>query len=309
VIRVTTDGVLAPVSLEVEGNVWTWLGTPPAGPVYASTNGTDRPRFLYRTRAGGGSDRVQLEEVSSFVWDGECLLAAGAAYCWNVAYDLGDGGDLSLLFHRDPPRLIDGGLRGISQPAFDGRLLWSLVYGISTYEVVAIDPRTGEEVIRHPLARTTRGQTDMVASPVVIGPSGEVLVYFSGHRTDGPDGQLHALSPEDGSELWSYPAPRSPRPRGGVFSTTSSLAVGDANVVYLAVGEGVHAVVVSNGVGRWVASSVGDMNEPELQISPLGDIAALNAGGQLYIIVTESLTVARSPWPVAGGGPSASYAR
>lgn len=304
VVRATTDGVLAPAMLEVEGNVWTWIGIPSGGPVYGSTNGTDMPKYLYRTRAGGGADRVQLEEVSSYVWADECLVADRGALCWNVAYDLDD---LSLRYYRDPPTLLDGTLRNITQPAFDGERLWTLRFGISTYDVVAISPRTGETLVRAPVARTTAGQSDAIMSPVVIGAAGEIVVYFTGRRASGPDGQLRAFSPEDGSELWSYSAPRTGR--ANVFSVDSSIAIGDANVAYLAVGELVHAVVVSNGTGRWTAGGVGDVNDPDIQISPLGDVAVLNTDNTLNVLATESRAIARSPWPVAGGDPSGTYAR
>jgi len=305
-MRVTTSGAPSPVMLEAEGRIWTWVGIPPAGPVYASVNGTDMPRYLYRTRAGGSSDRVQLEEESSYVWDEECLVGGGAALCWNVGYDLDD---LDRRYYHDPPRLLDGTLRNITQPAFDGERIWTQVFGISTYELIATSIFAGRRTVRTPLARTTRGQTDTIISPPVIGVEGEVLVYFSGHREIGPDGQLQAFTP-DGEALWSYPANRTRRPGSiGIFGTTSSIAIGDANVAYLAVGDAVHAVVVSTGIGRWTSSGLGDVNDPELSISPLGDIAILDAEDTLHIIATESRTVARTPWPVAGGGPALTYAR
>ncbi len=303
VARVTGDGVPAPVTLEVEGNLWTWVAIPPAGPVYASSNGTDMPRYLYRTRAGGGADRVRLEEVSSYVYEGECLVAAGAARCWNVGYDLAD---MRLLYYRDPPRLIDGTFRHVTQPAFDGERLWTLRFGISTYDLVANDAGSGEEVSRVPLARTTRGQREVIASPPVIGAGGEVLVYFSGYREAAPRGQLQAFS-ADGEPLWSYTAERSGS--RDVFGTTSMIAIGDANVAYLAVGETLHAVVVSNGAPRWAVADLGDVNDPMLQISPLGDVAVLNDADVLQVVATESLAVGRSRWPVAGGDPQATYSR
>ncbi|RLB56877.1 MAG: hypothetical protein DRJ42_02100 [Deltaproteobacteria bacterium] len=309
VTRVTTDGVLDPPSLDVEGQVWTWVAIPAAGPVYGSTNGTDMPKYLYRTRAGGGSDRVVLEEPSSFLWNDECLVDAGgrgAVLCWNVAYELTS---LTRRYYRNPPALIDGTLRNITQPAFDGARLWSLRYGISTYELIGLDARSGEMAVRQSVARTTSGQTNAIMGPPVIGPRGEVLVYFNGSRATGADGQLHAFSGDDGDPLWSYPAPRiRGSGTGRVFSVTSNLAVGDAGVVYLAVGESLHGVAVVGGERRWATSGLGDVNDPELQISPLGDIAVRTGETTVTIVATESRGVGPTPWPVAGGGPSATYA-
>jgi hypothetical protein len=303
VTRATTEGVPAPVMLEVEGDLWTWVAVPPAGPVYASTNGTDMPRYLYRTRAGGGTDRVRLEEVSSYVYDDECLVGGGAALCWNVAYDLSD---MSLRYYRDPPRIIDGTFRNITQPAYDGDRIWTLRFGISNYDLVANSTEGGEEVVRVPLARTTRGQVDTIMSPPVIGAAGEVLVYFTGHREGDLPGQLQAFS-RDGEPLWNYIVDRTNS--RDVFTTDSMIAIGDANVAYLAVGDGLHAVVVSNGTPRWSTFGLGDVNDPMVQISPLGDVAVLNEGDVLHVVATESLAVGRTPWPVAGGNPQATYAR
>jgi outer membrane protein assembly factor BamB len=301
--RATTDGFPTPPTLAPEGTLSTWVGIPPAGPVYVRVNGTDMPRHLYRTRLDGGTDRVRLEEVSSYVWDGECVVADTGALCWNVAYDLDD---LERRYYRDPPLILDGTLRHITEPAFDGERLWTLRFGISTYDLVAQSTRTGEEVVSTRIARTSAGQSQAIMSPPVIGAGGEVLVYFSGSRADGPAGQLEAFSSR-GDRLWSYAAPRSAGP--DVFRTTSSIAIGDANVAYLAVGATVHAVVVSTGAPRWTLMVLGVLNDPDLQISPLGDIAVIDDTDRLIVIATEALTVGRTPWPVAGGRPSATYAR
>jgi hypothetical protein len=298
IARVNVDGEVLPLGLDFEGQLlFNFVAAAPF-PVLATTTPGEDPVML-RAFGPGGTLATALHTPSSYVWEDECLVASATVACWDVAYALGDLSD--LWFHASP-QLLDGTLRHVLPPASDGERVYGVLFGISTYEVAAVDLRTGEQAWRTSVARSTLGQTDLlVGGPILV--EDRLVTYLSTHRESGPDGQLEAFD-LDGERIWSYPAARTSTARE-IFDTDATHVAGDAGLVYLATGETLHAVGVETGEGRWAVSLGVGVNEPRLNISPLGDLALRTDDGDVLVVATESLGPARSAWPVPFHDPMA----
>ena len=291
--RFRSDGSPRPVGLAFEGRLGTWLGIPDsAGPIFSTSLSVDE-KYLYRFAASGVGDRVRLPMESSFVWSEECLVSGPRAACHNIAYDRGS---LEQDWIRENPRIVDGTLRNIVMPASDGERMWTVRFGISTYELVAHDLSTGREELSTLIARSTSGQVDMVVSPPVLSPSGVVFTYVHVRREAGGTGALEAFSLM-GEPMWSVPAPATEE----VFGTDGNLLVGRNGIVYLAVGSTVCARGTTDGEAHWCLELDVDFNEPQINLSPNGDLFVRSAAEALYVIRTASPGLAPSPWPAPGG--------
>lgn len=281
----------------------TWIGLGANGPIY-SVFLTTEEKWLVVTD-GDRFEDLRLPTPSSFVWDGECAVFADAPTCWNIGFRF-DPLDRAWLEGR--PRLIDGTLRNIVPPAFDGRRMWSIEYGISTYELVAVDVRDGDRVIREPLMRTSSGQTELLLGSPVIAEDGSVILYRHG---SGVPGALEKRS-SSGELEWTASAPRVRRgtPAGGaIFSNEALHLVGRGGLVYLAVGASVYALELRDGSLVWRIDGLTDLNESAINLHRNGDLYVLDRGETLHAIVTASAGLAPSPWPIPGGNARLSLSR
>ncbi|MGF1465418.1 MAG: PQQ-binding-like beta-propeller repeat protein [Sandaracinaceae bacterium] len=224
----------------------------------------------------------------------ECGATRDALYCFDVAYRLATGEE---LWRREGGELIDGVIRKVVGPALaDGRA-YVVLYGISAYDFVAVELETGRLVFRVPLMRTTQGQADLRIGRPVVGEDGTVYVYAHGTRTGAPPpGRLTAFDP-DGSERWVFGAPATSR----AFFVHDTHLVGDAGLVYLAIGEAVSAVEAATGALRWRLAVPERVDTAHVTLSRAGDLAVRTNDDQLIVIATESRGLARSPWPAPAG--------
>jgi hypothetical protein len=79
--------------------------------------------------------------------------------------------------------------------------------------------------------------------------------------------------------------------------------VAGTKAIYLAVGTAVYAVSEDGGQLLWKIDNLGDVNDPDTNLSPNGDLYVRSFGdGSLYAIRTESAGPARSACPIPGGG-------
>lgn len=278
----------------------TWLGIGREGPVVSVFESSEEKWLLVP-----GEDELRLPTPSSFVWDGECGVYDDVPSCWNIGFRL-DPLDRAWLEGR--PRLIDGTLRNIVPPAFDGSRLWTIEYGISTYDLVAIEVRNGDRDVRESLMRTTSGQTELLLGPPVIAEGGSIIVYRHG---SGVPGALEAYS-RRGAQQWSLAAPRArgTGPAGGaLFDHEATHLVARDGIVYLGMGSSVYAVDVNDGGLIWRLDSMADFNQPAVNLHPNGDLYVLDSDATLYAIVTGSPGLAPSPWPIPAGNAQLSLSR
>ena len=303
--RFSPDGAPLPALPPLDRRRDTWVGLEDGrGPVYSVFRSVEE-KWLVRADRTGVVEEVPLPTPSSFVWADECAIFDGAATCFSIAFDRAP---LRVRWQTDRPDLLDGTLRHITPPATDGRRMWAVMYGISTYDLVAIDVATGARAVRVPLMRTGSGQTELLLGPAVVAEDGTVIVYRHG---SGVSGALSAHAP-DGSERWTYPAPRARRsgPAGGaLFDHEATHLVGRGGIVYLAMGDAVHAVRLEDASTVWRLDGLTDVNEPGVNLGPGGDLYVLDAERTLYAIATGSPGLAASPWPIPGGGHRLAHAR
>ncbi len=283
----------------------TWVGLEDgAGPLYSVFRSTDE-KWLVRADRSGAVDELRLPVPSSFVWADECAVFAGAATCFSIAFDRAP---LGVRWQVAAPTLIDGTLRHVTPPATDGTRMWAVMYGISTYDLVAIELATGARTVRVPLMRTSAGQSELLLGPAVVAEDGTVIVYRHG---SGVSGALSAHR-ADGSERWVFAAARARRSGsagGAIFDHDATHLVGRGGLVYLAMGDTVAAVRIEDGSSAWRLDGLPDVNEPAINLSPNGDLYVLDAERTLYAIATGSAGLAASPWPIPGGDHRLAHAR
>ena len=250
-------------------------------------------------------DETPLAAPSSFVYEDECALVGTQPTCFSVAFE---HRPLRMRWMVDEPRLLDGTFRHVIPPGSDGARLWTIAFGISTYELIGVDLETGARTVRVPLMRTTRGQSELLLGPPVVTEDANIVVYRHG---SGVPGALVAFE-RDGTELWRYPAARTRRSTsadGAIFDYEGTHLVGRGGLVYLAVGDSVHAVRAESGELVWRLDGFDDLNESAINLSVRGDLYVLDASGSLHAIATSSAGLAPTPWPVAGGNARHAYAR
>lgn len=298
--RFSSEGAPLPVDVPRDEILFTWIGVPDEGGPVLATDGA-RGRQLHRVDSTGGVRSVALPEETTYVYEDECFALADTIGCVDVAFDRES---LTQLFRTPSPRLIDGTFRHPLPPASDGALTYVVEYGISTYRLRVRETRTGAERALVTLARSTRGQSNLLVGPPVLTEGGLVVLYLSTHRDDGEaPGQLEAFT-RDGAPAWSFAAPRTRRredPYDGIYSGEATHVAG-RGAIYLAVGASVYAIDDRDGALLWQLEGLGDLNEPGTNLSPNGELYVRSVDGVLTAIRTASPGLARSSWPAPGGG-------
>ncbi|MDP3216042.1 MAG: hypothetical protein Q8S73_18180 [Deltaproteobacteria bacterium] len=156
---------------------------------------------------------------------------------------------------------------------------------------------------RTELARSVRGQVDLLMGGPVVGPGGVVYVYVNVHRSDGGTGRLQAIRP-DGSLAWAFAAAAT----RADYNRYATHVVGDAGVVYLGVGRSV-STVGGDGRLRWTLPVPEGVNASAPVLSPAGDLAVHTDDDQLLVIATESSGPANTAWPSSNGDSRNANAR
>ena len=301
-VRLSPLGERLPSGFDFEGGLDTWVGVRDEGPVFSSFLSVEE-KYLNVVR-GGAVDTVRLASPSSFVWDGECALAGGLTACWNVAYE-----GTTQRWIRESPRIIDGTLRHVVPPAFDGRRLWTVRYGISSYQLVAIDAATGATDVEVGFMSTLSGQSELLIGPPVVVADGSILVYAHG---TGHEGALRLHGP-DGLERWRLAFPRTRRstPAGGaIFSDEATHLVGRSGIAYLGMGDVVAAIDLESRSVLWQVAGLVDVNEPGINLARNGDLYVLDHERRLHAIATGVPGgLEATPWPIPGGNAQLSLAR
>lgn len=311
-VRFTTDGDVLAVNADgyiALYGVWRYGLDGEARPAYAVPGSvvdfyaipagrgpllrTRRDETSYTTQLGldGAVEGEWEPAISPAV---ECVGQGARLLCYGGAYRLPDG---APIWTSSSAEILDGTLRHVVPPAIHGDRLYAIVYGISTYRLDAIDLRDGSRVFRVPLMRTTAGQSDLRLGRPVIGADGTLYVYANGHRDDAPyTGALVALD-RDGAERWRFVADASVQE----FFLHGTHVLGDAGLVYLAIGDGVHAIETRDGTERWSLPTESAVNRPQIALGPGGDLLVHTDDDELLVIATESTGLADAPWPAPAG--------
>lgn len=296
------DGEPLPGLLPMDQRRGTFVGLAEGtGPIFSAFFASD-DWWLVRN-GGGRRDELPLPN-SPFVWKDECLVVGQGVACYQIAVD---GSPLGIRWEQTAaPRIVDGTLRDIVPPATDGRHLWTIEWGIFTYDLVAVDLESGERVVRVPVLRTSN-QNDLLLGPPVITEDGSIVVY---RRASIVPGALVSYSPE-GAVRWEVPFMPSPDERPGrpVSTNVATHLVGRGDILYLAMGTSVVAIDAADGGEIWRLEGLGNVNQGALNLSPNGDLYVRNANGALYAITTGSEGLASTPWPIPGGNARLSRAR
>lgn len=296
------DGDPLPDLLPMDQRRGTFVGLADGtGPIFSASFASD-DWWLVRN-AGERRDELALPS-SPFVWKDECIIIGQGVACYQIAID---ASPLSVRWEQTTrPHIVDGTLRNIVPPATDGRRLWTIEWGIFTYDLVAVDIETGERVVRVPFLRTSNAN-DLLLSPPVITESGNILVY---RRASIVPGALMSYTAE-GEIRWMVPVTPSPdeRPSRTVSTNVATHLLGAGGIVYLAMGTSVIALDEEDGSEVWRLEGLGNVNQGAVNLSPNGDLYVRNANGTLYAITTGSRGLANTPWPIPGGNARLSRAR
>ncbi len=266
-----------------------FVGLPPGrGPVLV-TQGA-------RTTVGrlAGFELAGRQTLDAPDWSNvnECAVAGTTVGCLDTALDLTNGRRL----WSEPYEILDGTLRHALPPAIDGDRIYIAFFGLSSYVLVARELRTGRLIWRVNLARSSRGQVDLLMGAPVIGADGTVYVYLNVHRGGGgASGELVAVR-RDGSRAWGFGASATRTD----YQRFATHAVGRASVIYLAVGRALYAVG-EDGRQRWTLAIPEGANASAPVLSPNGDLALHTDDDRLLVVATESAGAAPSAWPVTGG--------
>ncbi|MCA9608302.1 MAG: PQQ-binding-like beta-propeller repeat protein, partial [Myxococcales bacterium] len=248
----------------------------------------------------GHTVQMALDGSVAAIWDDsispteECIGSGDVMLCYGGAYRLPDG---APIWTHSSTELVDGTFRHVVPPATDGRRLYAIVYGISSYWFDAIDRSDGSRIFRVPLMHTTRGQNDLRLGRPLIDADGSIYVYANGHRDDAPyTGALIAFD-RDGAERWRFVADASLQE----FFLHATHVLGDAGLVYLAIGDGVHALDTRDGTEVWALPTERAVNTPQIALGPGGDLLVHTDDDELLVIATESTGLAAAPWPAPAG--------
>lgn len=298
----SNDGDPLPGLLPMDQTRGTFVGLADGtGPIFSASFASD-DWWLVRN---AGERREELALPSSpFVWKDECIIRGQGVDCYQIAID---ERPLAIRWERTTrPRIVDGTLRNIVPPATDGRRLWTVEWGIGTYDLVAVDLETGERVVRVALLRASNAN-DLLLSPPVITQSGDVLVY---RRASIVPGALVSFT-EEGVVRWMVPVAPSPDERPGrtISTNVATHLLGAGGIVYLAMGTSVLALDEDDGSELWRLDGLGNVNGGAVNLSPNGDLYVRNKNGTLYAITTGSRGLENTPWPIPGGNARLSRAR
>lgn len=294
-VRFSRDGERLP-DFPLDGNISNLVGVPSDyGPVLRSYDGDDEVTYLSRLTPEV-EDRVAIYGMpdspeAGLVWRDECAIFARQITCFDVAFDL----DTLEERWRYDPRIVDGTLRHVIPPALFGNDSFAtIMYGISTYQLVLRSTVTGEQLWRETLVRSESGQEGLLTGAPIVSNGGRLISYIN----SGTSGTLRAHR-EDGSELWSLRADATERQ----FFYYATHVAGDDGLIYLAIGPTVYAVDEEDGSIRWQRDDLGAFHGRSVTLSPTGDLVLLNDNRELLIIATSASGPARSSWPAPGGGP------
>lgn len=270
------------------------------GPVFRSYE----DEILYLSRVSpDGEDRVAIlgmpesPEVA-FVWPEECSIFGNQINCFDVAFDL----DTLEEDWRQTERIIDGTLRNVIFPARVGRDRFAtLLFGVSTYELVVRNIADGTRAWRETLVNSDRGQVGLFYGAPVVAQSRRIITYLHA----GGSGFLRAHEP-DGPQVWSFGADANLQE----FNRHATHTAGAAGIIYLAAGSSVRAVEDRQEVTElWARHDLGEFHGISITLSPNSDLVVVNDLRELMIIATQSGGPATTGWPSLGGGPRNTYAR
>ena len=279
----------------VDGTVARFVGLPAGlGPVLVTQAGTTEGRLE-------GYDLVGRRLFQQRDWSNvnECAIRGATVACLDRAFDMAR----QRVLWTQPVEILDGTLRHPLPPAIDGDRIYVAFFGLSSYVLIARDVATGRVLWRTELARSTRGQVDLLMGAPVVGTGGTVYVYVNVHRSDGGTGQLQAIR-RDGSRAWAFAAPATRTD----YSRFATHVVGDAGVIYLGVGRSVSAVG-EDGRLRWMLPMPEGVNASAPALSPTGDLVVHTDDDQLVVIATESSGAANTAWPSSNGDSRNANAR
>ncbi len=162
-----------------------FVGVPAGlGPVVVTQAGTTEGRLEGYDLAGR-----RLFQQRDWSNVNECAIGGATVACLDRAFDMARR---RLLWTR-PVEIVDGTLRHPLPPAIDSDRVYVAFFGLSSYVMVARDIATGRDLWRVDLARSTRGQVDLLMGGPIVGSAGTVYVYVNVHRSDGAAGQLQAI--------------------------------------------------------------------------------------------------------------------
>lgn len=209
--------------------------------------------------------------------------------------------------------IIDGTMRHAVNPALTDDRLYGLVYGVSTYRVVAQSLNTGESVWSDDLDPSPSGQSGLVTGGAVVGENGWVYFYVA-HRKDavlGPitgDFQPTIQNEENygwliayddkGNERWRLDAPSMTEQ----YREHATHLAGRGGVIYLATTVEVWALDGTTGEVLWTRSDLSQVWTPRIALSPNGDLLVQSNPNQLMYLATGNAGgTADSMWPAPGG--------
>jgi outer membrane protein assembly factor BamB len=283
--RFTTSGDDFP--LDVGRSLGAFVGIPRnAGAAIVTPDADNLMRQLTVFDVSG----AVIASYPTFSNDTSCAIKGRIVGCFDRALDL----DARRMLWSGPTEIIDGTFRHATPSAIAGGRIYTGVYGISTYQFVARELRTGREIFRTTLLKSSRGQFDLLFGAPVIDASGTAFVYLSAHDGGAPRGRLFAVR-RDGTIEWTYEA-TTPRERYFEYGTH---VAGNGDIVYLAIGTALHAID-RGGRMRW-RTTIPSTSTASPVLSPNGDLALHTDDDQLVVIATESAGVANSEWPALGG--------
>jgi|GEM_PF-1445863 len=285
--RFGRDGAARPPYPAVDAVV-RFVGLPPGrGPVLVTQGAMTTVGRL------AGFDLAGRQTLDAPDWSNvnECAVSGTVVGCLDTALDLAGGRRL----WSEPYEILDGTLRHALPPAIDGDRIYVAFFGLSSYVLVARELRTGRALWRVNLARSTRGQVDLLMGAPVVGADGTVYVYVNVHRGGGASGELVAVR-RDGTRAWGFGADATRTD----YQRYATHAVGRAGVIYLAVGRALYAVG-EDGRQRWTLAIPEGANASAPVLSPNGDLALHTDDDRLLVVATESAGAAPSAWPLTGG--------
>ncbi len=146
----------------------------------------------------------------------------------------------------------------------------------------AISAKSGEVVWRVTLGFSASGQSSFYYAPAISSPaleSGRVYICSN-------DGYLHALSTQNGGEVWKVRAPKG----GGAFGYSSPSVV--AGTIYLAsLGEEgvVYALDSKDGSVKWQSKTNQNIYDSSVKVAPDGNsLVIIGVRGRVSVLDTHS---------------------